>query len=250
MSEQMQKLGFNYIDDTDESLKSKAGGKFGLNSPAFLVKFELNTNAGTDGAAQDALDATIQIVDKEYRQRVYPVDNVYDANGNEIEDKTSDAYIKGYNTAWAQKNAVIIHLLKCFRTDAEVRDALSQPAGSFADYINMAAALLPDGFDKVSLDVFLEYQWNISDGQDRTFLQLPRNMKGGHWACPSVTHAGDWTQQKTDSGIKYVDANNAEHPFTRDANYAKGNKANQQIEGEEASNEALGTAAGAQQGAW
>jgi hypothetical protein len=251
MSEQIQKLGFSYIDDTSEDLKSKAGGHFGLNTPAFLTKFELNPNAGADGTAADALDITIQVVDKEYRQRVYPVEKVYDSNSNEITDQTSVEYIKAYNLAWAQKNAVIIHVLKCFRTDEEVRQALAQPSASFADYVGLAVGLLPGNFESKPLDTFLEYQWSIGDGQDRTFLQLPRNMKGGYWLCPSVPHVGEWNKSVgTDGTLKYVDTNNLEHPFFRDKNFTSSKKGSQQIEGEESANEALQGAAGAAQGGW
>lgn len=244
-------MGFGYIDDTDESLKSKAGGVFGLNTPAFLTKFELNPNAGADGAAQDAIDITVQVEDKEFRSRIYPTTKVYDKDGNELTDKTSPEYVKAYNMDWSQKNAVIVHLLKAFRTDEEVKQALSTPLNSFADFARVVTGLLPAESEKQPLDVFLEYQWNIGDGQDRTYLQLPRNMKGGYFLCAAVQPNGAWTKVVDDKGLRYVDAQGNEHPFSRDKNYMGGNKANQQIEGEEASNEALqGAAASASEGTW
>lgn len=251
MSEQAQMMGFGYIDDTDESLKSKSGGVFGLNTPAFLTKFELNPNAGADGAAQDAIDITIQVEDKEFRSRIYPTTKVYDKDGNELTDKTTPEYVKAYNLDWSQKNAVIVHLLKAFRTEEEIKAALATPLNSFADFARVVTGLLPAEAEKKVLDVFLEYQWNIGDGQDRTYLQLPRNMKGGYFVCASVTPNGAWTKVQDDKGLRYVDAQGNEHPFTRDKNFMSGNKANQQIEGEEASNAALNNAASsASEGTW
>jgi hypothetical protein len=246
-----QKMQFGYVDDTDESLKSKSGGLFGLNTPAYLTKFELNPNAGADGAASDALDMTFTVGDREFRNRIYPTTKVYDSKGNELQPDHPD-YVKLYNADWSQKNAVIVHVLKAFRTDEEVRSALSAPLTSFADFANVVAGLLPTEFNTVALDLFLEYQWKIGDGQDRTYLQVPKNMKGGYFVCKAQAPAnGDWTAVKDDNGLRYVDGNGTEHPFTRDKNYMAGNKANQQIEGEEASNAALaGAASSASAGTW
>jgi hypothetical protein len=244
-------MGFGYFDDADESLKSKSGGVFGLNTSVFLTKFELNPNAGADGAAQDAIDITIQIEDREFRNRIYPTTKVYDKDGNELTDKTSSEYIKAYNADWKQKNAVITHILKCFRTEDEIKQALSTPLNSFADFARVVTGLLPVDSEKKPLDVFLEYQWTIGSGQDRTYLQLPRNMKGGYWICDSVQANGTWTKIVDDKGLRYVDVQDNEHPFTRDKNFMSGNKANQQIEGEEASNAALESAASsASDGKW
>jgi len=39
--------------DSGELAPGKQGGKFGLNTGAFITKFEFNSNAGKDGAAGD-----------------------------------------------------------------------------------------------------------------------------------------------------------------------------------------------------
>lgn len=248
--ETVQKIGFGYIDDTDESLKSKASGKFGLNR-GFLAKFELNKNAGQDGAAQDALDITIKIEDREYRQRIYPVSKVYDSNGNELTDTSSEAYVKAYNETWKQKNAVAIHILKAFRTEDDIKSALAG-ATSFESWATILSGLVPDDATAKPLDVFLEYQWNIAEGQDRTFLQLPGNMKGGYFVC--AAQPGNWDAVVDENGLVYKNESGAEHPFSRNANYMGGNKANQQIEGQETSNAMNGSATGspadAKSGTW
>ena len=232
MSE-VTKVGFGYIDDTDEKLKSKSGGVFGLNQ-GFLTKFAYNPNAGADGTAANAIDITVQVGDREFRTRIYETTKVYDKDGNEITDTTSKAYLDAYNADWTQKNAVIIHTLKAFRTDAEVKQAFSVVIADFASFATIAQSLIPDNFNTKLLDVFLEYQWQINEGQDRTFLQMPKNMKGGYFIIPS--QIGTWKESSTeDGGLCYKNEAGVEHPFRRDKNYMEGNKAVQQIEGKETS---------------
>jgi hypothetical protein len=231
MSEQVSKIGFGYVDDTDEKLKSRSGGSFGLNQ-ALLTKFEYNPNAGKDGTAANAIDIVFQVGDREFNSRIYETTKVYDKNSNEITDVNSKEYIDAYNADWTQKNAVIVHILKAFRTDAEVKQAFSAPIADFASFANIAQSLLPDGFNTKPLDVFLEYQWSISDGQDRTYLQLPRNMKGGYFVVPA--QPGTWKEEIAEDGsLSYKNESGAEHPFKRDKNFMEGPKANQQKEGEE-----------------
>lgn len=244
--EQAQKIGFGYVDDTSDELRTKSGGKFGLNQGVFLTKFELNKNAGKDKSEQDALDIEVQVKDRAETSRIYPTDRVFDGDGNEITDKNSKAYIDGYNEDWKHKNALIIHILKNFRTDEEVRQAFSVPINSFADFINIAAGLLPNNFASKPLDVFLEWQWTIPKGKDQTYLQLPNNMKGGAWLVPHMEAQGEWKEVvDAESGLKYVDSETGrEHAFTRSANFMNSNKAQQQRTGQQAANNALQNAAG------
>ena len=78
------------------------------------------------------------------------------------------------------------------------------------------------------------YKWNIQEGNERTFLQLPKNMKGGRFLSPTIAPVGAWEEINDADGLRYVDSAKNEHPFTRSENYMKSNKAIQQIEGEEA----------------
>ena len=55
-----EKTAWGFQNDNDESLKSKEGGKFGLNT-AFITKFEYNDLAGKDETAVDAIDITVMI---------------------------------------------------------------------------------------------------------------------------------------------------------------------------------------------
>lgn len=240
MSE-IQKIGYGFIDDTDASLKTKSGGKFGLNAgTAFMTKFEYNPNSGKDKSLADALDITIQVQEKEFNVKIYPVTKVYDKDSQEITDVTSKEYITGFNAKVSQDNAVILHLLKATGvTEAQIRAAFGTPVTSFVEFINSLVALLPVNFTSKPLDIFLEYQWTISESQDRTFLQLPKNMKGGYFACPA--QQGTWIEQRVADKLTYINEVGTIHPFERDKNFMEGNKAKQQ--GGQAANDALASAA-------
>lgn len=242
MSDVNQKVGYGYVDDTDESLKTKSGGKFGLNAgTASLVKFEHNPNSGKDKSAGDALDIAVQVGEKEFTLKIYPVTKVYDSKSVEITDTNSKEYIDGYNAKVRQDNAVIIHVLKSVGvTDEQIKSAV-QNVTNFVEFITALVGLLPTDFNKKPLDLFLEWQWQISEGQNRTYLQLPKNMKGGYFICPA--QEGPWNEVRGEDGtLRYVNDKGTEHPFTRDKNFMEGNKANQQIEGQESANATLAAA--------
>ncbi len=247
----MDKMGFGYQDDTDEELKSKGGGsKFGLNQGVFVTKFEYNPSAGADGAAANAIDVHIQIGEKEQRVRIYEVTRVFDKNNNEISDKTSEEFVKGYNTQQIQNSAVITHILKAFRSEEDVKTAMSAGFTSFTDWAKVCQGLMPTGFEKIPVDVFLEYQWTISKGQDRTYLQLPKNMKGGYWICKAQP-GGPFKEQRAENGtLSYVNEGGIEHPFTRDQSFMDGHKGIQQVEGEASGAAISGGAATATKSTW
>ena len=247
MSEEIKKVGFGTINDNDESLKGKeASVVFGLNQ-GFLTKIEYNPNAGADNSPADAVDITFMVGDREFRRRIYDVTRVYDKNGNVLTDETSPEFIKLYNQNIMQAMAVIVHAVKATGvTQQQIDAALATPPNNFADWAKIVTSLVPAGFQEKPVDGFLEYQWNISDGQDRTFLELPKNMKGGRFLCPSVTPVGSWTAENDwiekdengkeihKSGFRYVDNAGNVHPFQRSKNYMESNKAIQQIEGQDA----------------
>jgi hypothetical protein len=59
-----------------------------------------------------------------------------------------------------------------------------------------------------------------------TFLQLPKNMKGGRFLSPLVE--GEFEEVREDGALYYLNANKVRHPFERSENYMSSNKAIQQ----------------------
>lgn len=224
------KMGYGYVDDTDDSLRSKSGVSFGLNQGSFVTKFEYNAEAGKDGSAGNAIDLTITTGDKEQMLRIFEVTKVFGKDG-EITDKTSEEYVKAFNAAQVQNNAMITHVVKAFRTEEDIKNALSTPPTNFVDYAKVMTGLMPSGYDKIPVDVFYEYQWEIKGDNDRTYLQIPRNMKGGYWICKA--QEGSFKAVNDEKGLKYVNEGGQEHPFTRSKDYMESPKANQQVEGQD-----------------
>lgn len=229
---------FGAVNDKDESLQSKAGGKFGLNTNARITKLEYNPNGGADNAALDAVDVTVQIGDREYRERFFDSSKVFDSKGNELQPGTPE-FQKGYNEDMTQKTAAITHIVKATGvTQEQINAAFGQPVGGFKQWVEIMIGLVPADFKEKSVDVFLEYQWSIKGDNDRTYLQLPKNMKGGYFISPAVPCQGEWKTVDGES-LTYKDATGKEHPFTRSAAYMDSPKANQIIEGQESDGSAI-----------
>ena len=228
MSEEM--IGFGFQSDTDESLVSKGGfGVFGLNQNARITKFEYNPNAGKDGSPGDALDITVTVKEKEFRSRLFAITKVYDKKNNELTDKSSEEYKKIYNAEFTQMNASVIHVLKALTTEEAIKAVLTAAKPTtFAAWVQALQTVLPAGYQNKPVDVFLQYQWNIKGDNTMTFLELPKNMKGGYWICTAMI--GTYQAVTTASGLKYVNENNQEHIFSRDTNFMESNKAIQQKE--------------------
>ena len=139
-------------------------------------------------------------------------------------------------------------------TEEALRASFATAPVSFADYAARICALLPIGYDKRPLDLFLEYQWNFGkkqDGtlQDKTFPTLPKNMKGGYFIVSA--QPGVWVEKREDGGkLTYVNSNGQKHPFERDTNFMSSNKGTQQVLGQTAVNSPMGTTAGVPSGTW
>lgn len=233
-----QLQGYGFVSDSDESLKTKAGAKFGGNfGVAFLTKFAYSANVAKEGQpAREAIELEVTVGERSYKEWINPVDRVVDKNNVEITDKTSAEYANGYNALIVQQNATVTHYLKSVGvTEEAMRAAFATPPVSFADYATRICALLPIGFDKKPLDLFLEYQWNFGKKQDgslndKTYPTLPKNMKGGYFIVPA--QPGVWVEKREEDGkLTYVNSNGQKHPFERDANFMSSNKGTQQVLG-------------------
>jgi hypothetical protein len=223
---------FGAVNDQDQSLQSRGSGKFGLNTGARITKIEYNPNGGKDGAELDAFDITVSVSDREYRNRLFDVTSIYDRDqGAPRElDLTNEADKAEYAKAIGQVQGVITHAVKATGvTQEQITEAFTNPAKDFVEWGKIMVSLVPSDYDSKPVDVFLEYQWSIKEGNDQTYLTLPKNMKGGYFLCPSVSpQEGSWEAVNDSNGLRYVDGAGNEHPFTRKENYMDSPKANQQ----------------------
>ena len=233
--------GYGFVSDSDESLKTKTGAKFGGNfGVAFLAKFAYNANVAKEGQpAREAIEIEVKVGDRSYKEWLNPVDRVVDKNNAEITDKTSAEYVAGFTALMSQQNATVTHYLKSVGvTEEAMKAAFAVAPVSFADYAQRVCALLPIGYDKRPVDLFLEYQWNFGKKQDgslndKTYPTLPKNMKGGYFIVPA--QPGVFVEKREDDGrLTYVNSNGQKHPFERDANFMSSNKGTQQVFGQSA----------------
>ena len=200
--------------DSGDLAPGKQGGKFGLNTGAFVTKFEFNANAGKDGAAGDAIDLTVQVGEREYRHRFFPITKVFAKEGGEITDVSSDAYKEAFKKELDQFNAVIADIVACFVSREDLKTALATPIPSFKDFANIVTRLVQStpNWQKKPVDVFLQYQWSPSGDNDRTYLELAKNVKHGAFI---VATEGTATEVKTETSLTYVKEDGTNHPFKR-----------------------------------
>lgn len=233
-------LGYGAIDDEDASLKGGGGnyGKFGLNQNCFFTKFEFNPNAGANGASMDAVDLSIKIEEKDFMKRIFDVDSnrqVYGQNGQLLNpgDRGFDEAIEKVKK---QVSAVVIHAVKSLGvTQNEINAAFVNPVNSFREWAIKLISLLPKDFTKRPVDVFLQYQWQISEGQNKTYLEIPKNLKDGKFLCPAMP--GTFEEVRNASGLYYHNKkDDIYHLFTRSSSYLSSNKAIRQTIEEETKN--------------
>lgn len=229
-----QAFVYGAVNDTDQDLKSKVGGQFGLNPGVFFSKIAFNPNAGKDGAAANAVEISVKVGDREYNQRVYEITGDLYNSKNELVSPGEEGYDALFAIEAKQRAAVIIHAVKSAGvTQEQINAALATPAPNFAAWAEIVCGLLSQNYTQNPIDVFLHYQWNIKEGQERTYLELPKNMKGGRFFAPAVAKEGDWNPVNDNNGLRYVDAKGQEHPFVRSANYMESERSYQQVEGED-----------------
>src|SRR6218665_100647 len=241
-----EQLKYGFISDNDDSVKGKSGGygQFGLNT-GNISHFAFNPYAGRDGTEMNAIDVTIKTGEKEYRKRFFEISRLY-GKGGEIADRSSAEYKNAYKDAMGQLVAVMVHLLKAVGvTETAISNALKNGFSDFSSWAKVVTSLAPLNYAEKPVDFFLEYQWEIQQGQNKTYLELPKNMKGGKFLCPHIEPVGgSWTEQRTwqlenpnkiakietMTGLRYIDAGQNIHPFKRDKMYMESRKAIQQNE--------------------
>ena len=227
MSNQGQ-TGYGFTSDS--SAFSGGNYAFGANfGIAKLSKFAYTDKGGKDGSDAEAFDISINVGGRDMSYRQFPVNKIYFEN-EEIEPG-HPKYETARNEAMAEFNAKIVHILKCFRPEAEIQAAMSRGFGSFAEFAQFAASLLPANYHEKPLDIFLGYQWQIKGEATQTYLEIPSKMKYGPFLCAAITPVGKWTQVIDDNGnLSYVDDAGTKHPFARGKWYMNSNYAKQASE--------------------
>ena len=215
------------VSDNDKSLSGGNGGNwgnFGLNQNAKLVKLAYNN----EQEAWQSVDVTVLVgsENKKFMSRYFVPNKVFGKNGQLHEG--DEGYEKAMATAFNQLMGMTVHLVKSTGVSQEAIEKAVAKAKA-TDFEGWAEAVL--GLTNVTedapadVDVFLQYQWTIKEGQDKTYLELPKNMKDGYWIVPATN--GTFKEVK-EGGLSYVTAEGKKHPFVKNENFMESNKAIQQ----------------------
>lgn len=226
------KYKFGFQSDEGSELTMQSSGKFGLNQGCYLKFMEFNPNAGKDNAPANAIDYTILVGDREMKSRLYePTGKMW--FGNEQIDEGHPEYARVLESNMRQIQATITHILKAIGIPEErIQKAVeaAEPE-TFAEFAKVVCGLVQPKHMDNPIDVFLQYQWSIRPGNTRTFLEIPKNMKGGRFLCPGTKD--EWKEVRDANGLHYENAQGDRHPFSRSASYIAGKFANQQSSGED-----------------
>lgn len=240
MAEEME-IGYGY--NNDDAQTGGGGLKFGANfGTAKMVKFEYTATGGAGGAAGDALDIVFNINGKDKSYRMFPVTKVYDKNRVELNPKDAN-FKEELIKALGIFNGTVTHILKCFVDEAVIKAAVSKKTKSFKEFIGIYQGLLPKNFMEKPLDIFAQWQWSISGSNNRTFLEIPKNVKHGFFVVPAVApQGGNWTEVRssTEPALYYEDGAGNKHPFTRSVWYMESTFA--KVQKEEGSEESVSPA--------
>ena len=244
-----QQGGYGY----SEHVAKESSTVFGLNAGNVrLTKFAHTMKGGKDDSDLEALDIvfTIDGNDKGYRR--FPISRAYakDESGAQIE--VTDSQHPEFIAAQMSLSSVLVHIVGCFVEKEAIKTALARPIQSFKEYCGILQSLLPNNFDQIPLDAFMQYQWTISGENKVTYLEFPKNMKHGRWLGTALEAKGEagWTkQQKPNAGtgevaLRYVDEEGNKHPFARNGWFMTSNFATQQKEAPSAGSQAMSASGG------
>lgn len=202
---------YGYVEA--ENNNSKDYGKFGLNQNVMVKTFEYNPNGGKNNTPLECIDFAVTIGDAEYRTRFFPIAKVYSKNV-ELTDKNSQEYKDALKAAENMLSSTLCSIVKCFVPIEVLTKALSVNFPDFKTYATTLEKLMKVGkFNTVPVDVFLQYQFSVAPGKTKTYLELPKNVRQGIFITKA--QEGNFVENRTSEGIKYLNENNVEHPISR-----------------------------------
>jgi hypothetical protein len=219
-----QNFDFNAVNENDSSLQqSQSNLKFGLNTGT-VKSITFNNQAGKNNTERNAVDITMEVEGIELRTRIFDPSQGELKKGLITVKKGDAGYETAYKDAMSQAVASVKSTVKSIGLTDEKIAAVTQGITSFEGWAKKVISILPSSYKTVPVDIFLEYQWSISEGQNRTFLQLPSNLKGGRFICPHVE--GEFKETKNEKGeMIYVSKEGEQHPFIRSKSFMESNKA-------------------------
>lgn len=196
--------------------KNVSYGVLGLNT-GFLTKFEF-----VQEEKFNCVEVGVNISGKEYTRKYFEVAKVFKDNV-EITDKNSIEYKEEIEKQEKALSATLCDFAKVFVSKEELEEALKVQINSFKDFVNILERVIKNKQDwnKIPVDIFLQYQFTPSSGQNRTYLELPKNLNHGQFICKSL--GGDFNPVKTETSLTYVNKDGIVHPFKRNKWFIQSN---------------------------
>ena len=243
---EIKPIGYGYAEEQVQ----RNFGQFGLNENVRLVGFNYLPTTGKNNDQGEALEVKLLFpgTDEPTTHLIYPVSklNFREDNGTEVElnspsDCNTDAKRKAWNTSVNHVNNVISSFLRCYKTANEVKAAFAVPFKGFKGFIEVAQRILPVNYDKIDLDLFMQYKWNSNQkidengentGEETLYLEIPKKPvgefickhvepKGGPWQL--VKKNPDEVENNTTDALKFVDGEGNIHPIRRTGFFIKSN---------------------------
>jgi len=221
---------FGYLSDNDDVFKATSEyGKFGLNQ-GNITELEYTPNGGKDGALGEMINFNAQVGDQKLYNSFFLANRrFWDSDNNEVFVGSEE-----YNNFLVEEDklrmAIIIHAAKSLGVvEEQLSTALAKPVASFVEWFNIVRSLIRPDYAVVPIDIFLEYQWIVKKGNTKTFLQIPKNFKGGRFFSNIENPEITWEEIiEKDGSLHYIDENGARHVFERNASFMDSPKAVQQ----------------------
>lgn len=207
-----------------EDTSTSSSFQFGLNPNCKLKTFSLVT---TDGNPYVLVE--IEKNGKTFNQRYYTVTRAFDGKNGITEDPNNPAFKEAEN----EFAKVLIHFASRFVKVDVLKEALKEEMNQL-DFIKVIISLMPENFQEIPIDVFLQYQWKIGKNADRTFFELPKKVRFNErfvaLSTPDVEWEEEMVEGKTDKHVdlKYFytkDDKKVYHVFERNHYFMSNNHA-------------------------
>lgn len=170
---------------SDEEKKSSM--KFGLNQNCKLVKFEYNPAIEfRNGDTGEGVEAELSINGSPMKFLIFPPKKVYFKD----QEITNPAHPE-FRKAITELKKRIFHMAKCFTTEEALIEAVAVPK-TFGDFMNSVIETFEDGWQDKNLDVFLQYQWQLREGAERKYFEIPKKTSQGSFMISS--QEGDYSE--------------------------------------------------------
>ena len=175
---------YGYVDDS--SVKKSL--KFGLNQKVLMTKFEYNAEIETySGDKVEGIECTLEVDGKDKKYNIHPVTKAKDwKTGEDITDPKHKLMKQAINEMLSR----VVHIMKCFVDEDEVKAALSVPSATFKGFAQAMVNILPKNYAELPLHLCANWQWMLGSDNDCTFTTLPKKTKHGAFLCAAI--AGEW----------------------------------------------------------